>query len=77
MLITKNEALKAMRDGKTVSFFNIKGIQMYLRDGFFWFDREGHEVEKLDRKTLDLENCYVIVENKHGGFKTPKANKTR
>ncbi len=69
MLITRDEALKAMREGKSVSFFNTKSIQMYLRDGFFWFKREGHEVEKLDKKTLQLENCYVIVENKNGGFK--------
>jgi len=69
MLINKDEALKAMREGKTVSFYNTKSIRMYLRDGFFWFDRDGHEVEKLARKTLDLENCYVIVENKNGGFK--------
>lgn len=69
MLLTKNEAIQAMRDGKTVSFFNTKTIQMYLSNGFFWFKREGHEVEKLERKTIDLENCYVIVENKSGAFK--------
>lgn len=69
MLINKDEAIKAMREGKIISFFNTKNIQMYLRDGFFWFDRKGHVVEKLDKKTLQLENCYVIVENKNGGFK--------
>jgi len=67
--MNRDQAIEAMREGKSVGFKTIPNVKMFLNEGYFWFKRKGHKVEKLDERTIDNESEYVIMKKK-GQFKT-------
>lgn len=64
-LLNKKEAIQAMREGKTIGFLDIKGVEMWLSDGHFLFKHRCGKIETLNQKTIRQEDGYILVENTH------------
>lgn len=64
-LLTKQQAIQAMREGKTIGFCNIKGVEMWLGDTHFMFKHRCGKIEPLHPKTMNQDDGYCLVENTH------------
>ena len=74
ILLTRDEAIKAMREGKTVGFVGIPGIEMCLHEGSWLFKHRDGTIESLNSKTFSDDDGYCIVNrsNKHMHVKVRK-----
>lgn len=64
-VLTKKEALQAMREGKTIGFATIKGVEMWKDDSRYLFKHKCGKIENLHYNTMSDDNGYVIVDNTH------------
>ncbi len=64
-LLTKKEAVQAMREGKTIGFCDIKGVEMWLGETHFLFKHKCGKIEALNPNTMNQNDGYILVENTH------------
>lgn len=72
ILLNREQAIQAMRDGKTIGFVGIQGVEMALHDGNWLFMHRDGSIENLRAETIAELDGYCIrnYSNRHMKIKT-------